>query len=160
MSEYQIKYFGEVDTASKEALNVEIPLLGRTVNIWLDFPADSDWSPEIVNRYLLNLQEYKAHIDKFIMEDFNNDGESLDFARFHLDELEGFESVLNEATSGTTDEAKFINVTIQRLSSIWIQPREDIMATWDYKIDPSTSDEILCVHTDRAGNPINLAWES
>lgn len=163
MSKKEISYFGEVDIQEDDYIQGSATICGQTVRLSVDLDEDKEiprqWWVELED-YLSHLEEYKAHFEKSIVEDYNNGGTTAEYVSWHLEELEDIDALLSTANQVGTKAEQFLSLLTQRLQNIAFYPGEEGYAVWDFMIDGECSDEIIVVYSDNKGKVVKITWES
>lgn len=167
MSEYQILYFGTVNaTAVNKRYDGHIDLDGHkiTLDLHFDNPQAAPGLDATINQFLEKAVSYDPSIRSAIKEDFDLDGESLEFVRFLLEEIRPREL---KQLLGNQEEVK--SVPLQLLNQlqlirigIYADDEDGFFAIYDYSIFVNNRpiNQVLAVHVDEQGSVFDIAWES
>lgn len=167
MSEYQILHFGTVNaTAVNKRYDASVDINGSKVTLDLHFdqPQAAPGADATINQFLEKAASYDATIRTAIAEDFDNDGEAVDFVRFFLEDLRPRE--LKELL-GHQEEVKSVpqqlmnKLELVRIG-IYADDKNGFFAVYDYTlvINGRPSSQVLAIEVDEQGAVLNIAWEN
>lgn len=170
MKERQILYFGTVNAEQLAASYATTALIDdRSIELDLHFETTEMTAAleSAVNGFLQNITRYDQQNRTYMKEDFSQDGETLDFVRFYLDELKRpqLARILGPQEEHTSiphqllDKLQLIRIGIYPDSP---EEESDYFAIFDYTlaIDGRPGHEILAVTTDQNGALDYISWES
>lgn len=167
MSEYQILHFGSVNaTDVDERYDATIELNGRTVTLDLHFdnPEVAPGLDATINQFLEKAISYDTTNRAAIKEDFDSDGDALEFVRFLLDEIRPREL---KQLLGNQEEVK--SVPLQLLNQlqlirigIYADDENGFFAIYDYTvfIHDRPINQVLAISVDEHGSELDISWES
>lgn len=168
MAKFILPYFGEIDLDNiEEYYNEEISYKDSIVRLDLNIEESSIKESIAVQmkNVLNNFEAYDLKNREYIDADYakEEDGQALEFASFHLEEIG--EEISEEIGIDLQAEDKNIQF-IKKLKLVRIGMYPDgkygstSFAVFDYCIDQNISDQLLVVKVDALGNLLNIAWES
>ena len=166
MATYSLPHFSELDTNNvEEYYDVEIEFNGHGIQIDLNFENKiiDTKRLEIAKEFIMNIAEYDRKNKELIEEDYAN--EDCDTVKtyvehyleyFDKEELANFIDTENESISAETQHMKSL-----RLVRMGLYPdSDDNFATFDYSIDPDTTDHLVVIFTHSSGEMNYMTMES
>lgn len=169
MKNYQIPYFGEIDiTNLEDYYEVEVTINENKVRLDLNFEdtsVDENTCQDIKN-FLENLDRYDHQNKLFIENDFNGNGNALDYINFYLEELDQDElsAIIDLDDENGSREQQLLNKLVLIRVGLYPDESEDSnhFAIFDYSIfiDGEACNQLLVVITNKAGELNYITWES
>jgi hypothetical protein len=169
MANYQLPYFGEVNLNELEDdYRTTIKLAEKDLNIDINFENKTIQQEAIVtiNNFLENIIKFDKQNLKVIESDFKESGETSDYIKFYIDELD------EEELSNIVD-IKNVNISKEKqllsklkLIRVGLYPDgkfgADYFGVFDYSIDidGELCNQLLVVKTDEKGDLDHITWES
>lgn len=169
MKECQLLYFGNINGTQLEAsYTAAAELGGRTIDLDLHFDNTTLEAPldRTINGFLENISLYDTQNRAYMKSDFGQDGETLDFIRFYLDELK--RPQLNRILGPQEEHKSIPHQLLDKLQLIRVgiypdsADDSDYFAIFDYtlEVDGRPGHELLAVTTNKEGKLDYISWES
>lgn len=158
-------YFGILNLHSYDLWATEMTLNGMPVAVYLSLDSDNAPTPTLLNTPLLDkCAAICQHIEQF-------DQENRDFLVAFLNKDSGFvddyvkgqenfadSERLTQFYQGDKSITSFVALLQAMQINLIISETKSMVAT-DYMIDPTVSDQILCVYRKLGGDLIDIALE-
>ena len=164
MKNFRLPYFGEIDLDMlQRCYRSTVDFNGINVKLDINFDktiVDQSKADEI-KKFLENIGRFYDLHRAFIVDDFERDGETVDYVNFYFDELDEDElfSILGEASMQETEMLNKLE-----LIKINLYPDHDapFFAVFDYsiKIEGKYSNQLLVVKVNKDGSLNHITWES
>lgn len=159
-------------TINSQELNeyyvVEIDFNGRKISIDLNFENKiiDQSSIENIKNFLENIDKFDKQNKSHIEENFKEEGETLEYLNFYIEELdqEELSNIINNDNTNTSNQVLLLKKL--QLNRIGLYPdgkyNTNYYAVFDYSIDINNQpcDQILVVKTNEKGDLDHIAWES
>ena len=166
MTSYSLPHFAHLNPANlEEYYDVDIEFNGQGVQIDLNFENKSidPKRLEIAKWFIENISVFDTKNKRYIEQDFAN--EQRDTVRTYVEHyMEYFD---NEELSNFIDfDNKTISPEVQLIKSLRLvrmglyPDSEDNFATFDYSIDPDTTDQLVVISTRLNGEMNYMTMES
>ncbi|WP_276484882.1 DUF2004 domain-containing protein [Paraflavitalea pollutisoli] len=167
MSEYQILHFGPVNAAAvNKRYDASVDINGRPVQLDLHFdnPQAAPGADTLINQFLEKAASYDGTIRAAITEDFDSDGEAVDFVRFFLEDLRPRElkQLLGHQEEVKSVPQQLLNKLELVRIGIYADDKNGFFAVYDYTllINDRPSSQVLAVEVDDNGSVLSIAWEN
>lgn len=157
-----IIYFGDIDYPGVEnTFYGEVEIEGLPIELDLDLSqahSDEGWEGELSN-YLEKIEDCKEKIDKAVQTDYKDEGATLEFIGFYLEEFDEEElAILLDKTDESLSLEERLLQSLE-LSRILFTPCSDDYAVWYYIVRRELNEESLVVYTDEKGRIESIDWE-
>lgn len=158
-------YFGTITLNSYDLWGKEMTLNGRPVAVYLSADSDNLDNLTITQDTLdkcaticQTIEQFDQQNREFLLEFLNKDSEFVDY---YLDEQEHFaeSETLSQFYQGDKTVASFVDLLQAMQINIILKDTKSLVAS-DYMIEPSESDQILCVYRKLNGDLMDIASES
>jgi Protein of unknown function (DUF2004)/Uncharacterized protein conserved in bacteria (DUF2262) len=166
MANYSLPHFGNLDPKNlEEYYDVDIDFNGQKIQLDLNFENKyiDTKRLDIIKQFIENISEFDKKNKKYIEQDYAD--EDCDTVRtyiehhienFDKDELSEFIDFDNKVTS---PEIQLMNSL--RITRIGFYPdSEENFATFDYSINPETTDQLVVIFTYPTGEINYMTMES
>jgi hypothetical protein len=166
MESYSLPYFADLNPANVgEYYDVDIEFHGQTVQIDLNFENKSidPKRLDIAKWFIENISTFDTKNKQYIEQDYANEGNDTvrTYVEHYMDyfdegELSNFIDFENKTISSEVQLIKSL-----RLVRMGLYPdSEDNFATFDYSIDPDTTDQLVVIFTRSNGEMNYMTMES
>jgi hypothetical protein len=169
MKNYQIPYFGEIDiTNLEDYYEMEVTIHENKVSLDLNFEdtSDDENTFQDIKNFLENLDRYGHQNKLFIENDFNGNGNALDYVNFYLEEFdqEELSAIIDLDGENGSREKQLLNKLVLIRVGLYPDESDDSnhFAIFDYSIliDGEACNQLLVVITNKAGELNYITWES
>lgn len=167
MKEYSLPYFGELNfTALDEYYDIDIDLNGNTISIDINFENKSSDRNKLdtVKSFLDQINNFDQKNKCYIEEDFQKEGDALDYVNFYFDEFDENElsGIVDFNNEVVVKERQLLNKLKLIRVGIYPDHNPECYGVFDYSIDldGEPCNELLVVTTDEKGNLDHITWES
>ncbi len=167
MKEYYLPYFRELNlTELDEYYDIDIDLNGNTINIDINFENKSSDRNKLdtVKSFLDQLNNFNQQNKSYIEDDFQKEGNALDYVNFYFDELDEDElsDIIDFNNDVVAKERQLLNKLKLIRVGIYPDHNSECYGVFDYSIDLNGEpcNELLVVKTDKIGNLDHITWES
>lgn len=165
MNQQKLSFFGDIDLDQVKSeyissLNFEESKIALNLNIF-----ENDMvTTEMINKadvFLQNIDETIRKVYKYLLDDYESEGETYGYIQHHIDSLEPNEiiAILGKHTPDVDQNDDL--VAKLKLNRIALFPEDDDeFAVFDFTIGQDYTDYVIAIYTDREGNLIDLGIES
>ena len=166
MANYSLPHFVDIDANNlEEYYDVDIEFNGQEIQIDLNFESKNIDTKrlEIAKRFIDDIPEFDKRNRKYIEQDYEN--EDCDTVRTYIEHyLEYFDD--EELSEFIDFDNKTISPEIQLMKSLRLvrmglyPDSEENFATFDYSINPDTTDQLVVIFTKSTGEMNYMTMES
>lgn len=167
MATESMQYFGAINTEKTEEKYIATTTIDdNAVELDLHFelpelPADL---AQTTNSFLANLAQIHQQNLTAIRNDYQEDGEALDYIRFYLDELPArkLKQLLGTQQENKSIPNKLLDLLTLIRVGVYPDAEDGFKGTFDYSIyiDGRPNNQVLAIHTDEKGEVDYISWES
>jgi len=167
MSTHKFLYFGHVDgNQPNSRYDAYISVDGNPVSLDLHFdqrtiPAGLD---STTNQFLEKITSLDQHHKNSLHNDYDADGETLDYIRFFLDELgpRDLRRLLGDQFDNLSAPKQLLDKLQLVRVGVYPDAEDGFLAICDYSlaIDGQPSEQVIAISTDENGDVLDIAWES
>ena len=165
MNQQKLLFFGDIDLEQVKSEYISsLNFDGSKIALNLNIFEDETVTPEIIKKadvFLENIEEIIRRVYKYLLDDYESEGETYGYIQHHIDNLEA-EEIIQILGKHTPEIAQNDDLVAKlKLNRIAIFPEDDDeFAVFDFTIGRDHTDYVLAIYTDKDGNLIDLGIEN
>lgn len=165
MNQQNLLFFGDIDLEQVKSEYISsLNFDGSKIALNLNIFDDETVTPEIIkkaNVFLENIDEIIRRVYKFLLDDYESEGETYGYIQHHIDNLEN-EDIIQILGKHTPEIAQNDDLVAKlKLNRIAVFPEDDDeFAVFDFTIGSDYTDYVMAIYTDKDGNLIDLGIEN
>lgn len=165
MNQQNLLFFGDIDLEQVKSEYISsLNFDGSKIALNLNIFDDETVTPEIIkkaNVFLENIDEIIRRVYKYLLDDYESEGETYGYIQHHIDNLEN-EDIIQILGKHTPEIAQNDDLVAKlKLNRIAVFPEDDDeFAVFDFTIGSDYTDYVMAIYTDKDGNLIDLGIEN